>query len=196
MAEAGVAVAVVVDNKDDSGTGRVQVRYPWHSDSRATYWARVAVPMAGSGYGAYFIPEEGDELLVAFDRGDLRFPYVVGSLWNSRNQAPDTNADGRNDRRLIRTRKGHALLFDDGAKGRVRLELNDGKRLSIDDQAITLQDGNGNGVTIQSDGGTVTIRSAARLVLQAPQISIESSGLLDVKASASLVLRGAVVQIN
>jgi uncharacterized protein involved in type VI secretion and phage assembly len=196
MPEAGVAVAVVVDNKDDSGTGRVKVRYPWHSQPPETFWARVSTPMAGANRGFYFMPEVGDEVLVAFEHGDLRRPYVVGSLWNGEARAPATNSDGRNDVRLIRTRKGHTLRFDDGVNGNVQLELNGGKHLSIDDDKITLEDANGNGFTIQSGTGALTIRSAGRITLRASQITIESSGTLDVKAAAALTLRGAVVNIN
>ena len=164
MPEAGVAVAVVVENKDDSGTGRVKVRYPGHSQPPETYWARVATPMAGKSRGFYVIPEVGDEVIVAFEHGDLRRPYVVGSLWTAEGQAPATNPDGRNDIRLIRTRKGHTLRFDDGEKGRVQLESSDGKHLSIDDEEITLEDANGNGLTIQA-GDPNAIASGAQSVL-------------------------------
>jgi len=196
MAETGVAVAIVVDNTDDSGTGRVRVRYPWQGDAAETYWARVATPMAGAARGAYFIPEKGDEVLVAFERGDPRMPYVIGSLWNGEAPPPATNKDGRNDQRLIRTRKGHLLKFDDGASGSVRLELNDGKHLLIDDTGITIEDRNGNGITIQSATGALTIRSAGQLTLKASQISIEASGTIAVKAGATLTLQGSLVNIN
>src|SRR5262245_32576923 len=196
MPEAGVAVAVVVDNKDDSGTGRVMVRYPWHSHPPETFWARVSTPMAGANRGFYFMPEVGDEVLVAFEHGDLRRPYVVGSLWNGEARAPATNSDGRNDLRLIRTRKGHTLRFDDGMNGNVQLELHGGKHLSIEENEITLEDANGNGFTIQSATGALTIRSASQIILKASQITIESSGTLDVKAAAALTLRGVVVNIN
>jgi uncharacterized protein involved in type VI secretion and phage assembly len=196
MAESGVALAIVVDNKDDSGMARVRVRYPWHSQPRELFWARVATPMAGKARGFYFIPEEGDEVLVAFERGDLRLPYVVGSLWNSSSPAPHTNADGTNDVRLVRTRRGHTLTFDDGAEGRVQVELSDGKRLSMDAHHITLRDEHGNGLTIQSDNGAVTIQSAGSISLRASQISIESSGSLAVTAAGTLTLRGSVVSIN
>jgi len=196
MAEAGVATALVVDNKDDSGTGRVKIRYPWHERPLDTYWARVATPMTGSKRGFYFIPEEGDEVLVAFERGDFRVPYVIGALWNSSARPPVANADGANDLRLIRTRKGHTLTFDDGAKGRVQLELNSGKRLSMDDETIALQDERGNALTIQSASGTLTIRATGRVLLQATQISLESSGTIDIKAGATLTLQGALVSIN
>jgi uncharacterized protein involved in type VI secretion and phage assembly len=196
MAEAGVAVAVVVDNTDKSGLGRVRVRYPWQRESRETYWARVAVPMAGNHRGFYFVPEVDDEVLVAFERGDLRSPYVVGSLWNSAAKPPVEDRDGRNDIRQVRTRGGHTLTFDDGVRPSVRLELSDGKRLSIADEAIVLDDGKGNGVTIQGQDGAITIRATGHLVLSGSQISIESSGTLDVSAAAALTVRGAVVRIN
>jgi uncharacterized protein involved in type VI secretion and phage assembly len=196
MTEASVATAVVVDNRDDSGTGRVKIRYPWHERPHDTHWARVATPMSGNQRGIYFIPEEGDEVLVAFERGDLRAPYIVGSLWNATSRAPMTNADGKNDIRLIRTGKGHTLIFDDGDKGSVQLQLNTGKRLTMDDRTITLEDERGNAMSIHSGTGAVTIHASGRLVLQASQISIESSGTIDVKAAATLTLRGALVNLN
>jgi len=194
MAETGVAVAIVVDNKDASGAGRVRVRFG--NESGETLWARVATPMAGAGRGVFFMPEEGDEVLVAFERGDARRPYVLGSLWNGHDKPPVTNADGKNDVRLIRTRKGHVLTFDDGAKGRVELALNDGKHLSIDEDGIRLEDGNGNGLTIQSAPDAIAIQTSGSIRIKASQISIESSGTIDVKAGGTLTLHGALVDIN
>ena len=43
-------------------------------------------------------------MLVAFERGDMRFPYVVGSLWNGKDPSPETNSDGKNDVRVIHSR--------------------------------------------------------------------------------------------
>ena len=192
----GVAVAVVKENKDNSGLGRVKVSYPWHSQPQKSYWARVATPMAGKGRGIYFIPEVEDEVLVAFERGDLRFPYVVGSLWNGKDQAPQSNSDGRNDIRQIKTRKGHTLTFNDGSKGLVQLDLNDGKKLAIDDDGISVDDGRGNSIVIRSNSGSITIQAAAKLAIKAPTISIEASGTLDVKSSGTLTLRGSLVKIN
>lgn len=192
----GVAVAVVRENKDDSGFGRVKVSYPWHSRPGESYWARIAMPMTGSNRGTWFLPENGDEVLVAFERGDLRFPYVVGSLWNGVDKSPITNKNGRNDVRQIRTRKGHKLTFDDGVKGLAQLELNDGKRLTINDDGVQLDDGKGNSFVIQSGTGGITIQAATSLTLKAPQIVIQATGKLDVTASGNLNLSGALVRIN
>lgn len=192
----GVAIAIVRDNRDPDGLARVRVSFPWHSRPDDTYWARLATLMTGKGYGTYFLPEVNDEVLVAFERGDLRFPYVMGSLWNGADKPPASNTDGRNDIRTIRTRKGHALRFEDGAKGRLRLELNDGKAITIDDGAITIDAGNGNRIVIGGANGATTIDAASTLRLRAPQIALEASGALDIKAGGTLTLRGSMVLIN
>ena len=191
----GVAVAVVQNNQDDSGLGRVKVSYPWHSAPTESYWARIATPMAGGERGVYFIPEVGDEVLVAFERGDVRFPYVLGSLWNGVDPAPFNNGDGKNDQRAIVTRSGHKLTFDDGEEGKVQIELSDGKRVTIDSQGIELNDEQGNSVVIQSAGGSIAIEAKTELKLKAPQVSIEG-GTVKAKADATLELKGTLVTIN
>lgn len=200
----GVGVAIVRQNKDDSGQGRVKVSYPWHSRPQESYWARVATPMAGKGRGAYFLPEIEDEVLVAFERGDLRFPYVIGALWNGVDKSPADNADGKNDKRMIRSRKGHKLTFDDGAKGLVQLELNDGKKLAIDDDGIALDDGKGNRLVIDSSGTSVKLVSAGALTLQASgalslkgaSVKVEANGSVDIKSGGTLGINGSLVTIN
>jgi uncharacterized protein involved in type VI secretion and phage assembly len=192
----GVAVAIVRQNKDDSGQARVKVSYPWHSRPRDSYWARVAMPMCGQDRGAYFLPEVDDEVLVAFERGDVRFPYVVGSLWNGVDKSPTNNADGNNDIRMIKSRNGHKLTFDDGSRGLVRLELEDGKKLEFDDDGIKLDDGKGNKLVIQTNSGSISIESKASLALKAPKIEIAATGEMKLTAGALLTVQGAIVKIN
>ena len=76
----GVATALVTQNKDPESLCRVKVRYPWHDKPTVSYWARLAMPMAGKDRGLVVIPEVGDEVVVGFEREDLRFPYVLGAL--------------------------------------------------------------------------------------------------------------------
>jgi len=192
----GVATAIVRQNKDDSGQARVKVSYPWHSQPQDSYWARVVTPMAGKNRGIYFIPEVNDEVLVGFDRGDFRFPYILGSLFNGVDKSAQNNSDGNNDVREVRSRKGHKLTFNDGNKGLVQLELSDGKKLAIDDDGITLDDGQGNSVAIQSTGGTISIQASTKVEIKAPQISFQASGTMDLNAGPSLTLKGGVININ
>src|SRR5262249_41889489 len=110
---AGVVVGTVTNNQDDAGLNRVKVRLPWLGEHDESPWARVASPMAGNGRGMFFLPEVGDEVLVMFDHGNTRFPYVVGSLWNGKDKAPASNDDGKNHERVIRSRSGHVIRFHD-----------------------------------------------------------------------------------
>ena len=109
----GVVVGIVTNNKDDEHMGRVSGKFPWLSDEDESTWARVASPMAGGGRGAYFLPEVNDEVLVAFEHGDPRFPYVLGALWNGKDAPPAENSDGKNNIRVIHSRCGSKVQFDD-----------------------------------------------------------------------------------
>ena len=87
----GLVVATVTDNKDPKGLARVRVRLPWQDGNQESYWARLAMPMAMSDRGVYFLPEVGDEVLVGFEKGHPTHPCVLGSLWNGQNKPPEDN---------------------------------------------------------------------------------------------------------
>ncbi|HEV7991895.1 MAG TPA: phage baseplate assembly protein V [Gemmatimonadaceae bacterium] len=192
----GVAIALVTQNKDDDGLCRVKVRYPWHDKPRESYWARLAMPMTGKDRGLVLIPEVGDEVLVAFEREDLRFPYVLGSLWNGKEKPPLANDDGKNDKRILKSRKKHYLLFDDGDKGVVELAHEKGRRITFDDDGFVVQDEKGNTVKVNSSSGDMTIEAKGKLSIKAQSITIESSSTLDLKASGPMTVRGLTVAIN
>ena len=192
----GVAIGLVTQNKDPEGLCRVKVRYPWHDQPTESYWARLAMPMAGADRGMVLIPEVGDEVLLAFEREDLRFPYVLGALWNGKDKPPRHNDDGKNDERILESRKHHYLLFDDGAQGVVELAHERGRKIVLDDTGFAVQDENGNTVKVDSTSGAMTIEAKGQLRIKAASISLETTGTLEIKASATLTLRGSLVQIN
>ncbi len=84
----GVVPATVIEHNDPRRLGRVQIQYEW-MDGGETGWARMVSAHAGAGRGIVFMPEVGDEVLVAFEMGDMERPYVVGCLWNGENPQPD-----------------------------------------------------------------------------------------------------------
>jgi uncharacterized protein involved in type VI secretion and phage assembly len=192
----GVAIALVTQNKDDEGLCRVKVRFPWHDKPSESYWARLATPMAGPERGLVLIPEVGDEVLVAFEREDLRFPCVLGALWNGKDKPPVANDDGKNDKRKFVSRKKHYLLFDDGSKGVVELAHQKGRKVVFDDNGFAVQDENGNVVKVDSTSGAMTIEAKGQLSIKAATISIEASGTIEIKASATMTIRGSLVNIN
>lgn len=192
----GVAIAVVTQNKDDEKQCRVKVRYPWHERPRSSYWARLAMPMAGDGRGFVMIPEVGDEVLVAFEREDLRFPCVIGALWG-KDKPPVANEDGKNDKRMLRSRKRHYLVFDDGDNGVVELAHEKGRLVTFDDRGIRIQDEKGNKITIDSASGAMTIEAKGALTIKGRTVSIEAESTMNIKAPrGTLTIRGQAVNIN
>jgi uncharacterized protein involved in type VI secretion and phage assembly len=152
--------------------------------------------MAGNDRGSVMIPEVGDEVLVAFDREDLRFPFVLGALWNGKDKPPIANDDGKNDKRIIQSRKKHYLLFDDGSRGVVELKHEKGRKIVFDDDGFVVEDEKGNVVKVDSNSGAMTIEAKGQLNIKGVTITIEASGTLELRANATLTVRGALVNIN
>ena len=192
----GVAVAVVTQNNDDEKACRVKVKYPWHEKPSESYWARLASPMAGKERGLVMIPEVGDEVLVAFEREDMRFPYVLGALWNGQDTPPIANEDGNNDKRMIQSRKKHYLLFDDGDRGVIEFAHEKKRKIRFDDDGFVVEDEKGNMVKVDSNSGAMTIEAKGQLNIKAASITIEANTTIEVKASATLTLKGSLVNIN
>ena len=148
---------VVVEPRDPKRRDRVRVSVPELDEE---VWARRATLDAGHERGTWFVPDGGDEVLVAFENGDRRKPVVVGALWGSTQRPPENKPD----RALVRTKHGATVVLDDGAGG------------------IEVSDLHGNTVKLAADGVTVT--SASKLRLKASIVEIEA-GALKVDAAVS-----------
>jgi uncharacterized protein involved in type VI secretion and phage assembly len=193
----GVSVAVVSQNKDPDGLGRVKVRFPWRENPDESHWARIAVPMAGGGRGTWFLPEVGYEVLVACDAERIEHPYVVGCLWNGQDKPPQNNSDGRNDLRVIRSRSGHEIVFDDGAQGRIDIHLKDDKRkVRLDQNGIEISDDSGNSIAITSTPGSIAIKSSTSISIESTTIEVKAKASMTLQASGTLTIKGALVMIN
>ncbi len=193
----GVSVGIVAQNKDPEGLGRVKVRFPWREDPDETHWARIAVPMAGKERGTWFLPEVDDEVLVAFEANRIEHPYVIGCLWNGQDLPPERNQDGRNDLRVIHSRSGHRIVFDDGAQGRIEIHLKDKSRtVRLDPDGIAITDDSGNAVTIESTPGKLSVKSNTSVSIESTTIDIKANASMTLKASGTLTIQGALVQIN
>ena len=126
----GVVVALVTSVHDPEDLGRVELKFPWLSDSQKSPLARVAAPLAGKKRGLYYMPEVDDEVLVAFEHGDFSHPYIIGYLWNGVDKPPETETENR----VIVTPGGHTLRFEDKAGARrVVLKSSAGHSVTLDD---------------------------------------------------------------
>ncbi|MFB2875390.1 phage baseplate assembly protein V [Floridanema aerugineum] len=194
----GVVVGVVTNNKDPNNLGRVKVKFPWLSDADESHWARIATPMAGKQRGIYFLPEIDDEVLVVFEQGDVRFPYIIGSLWNGKDTPPETNKTGKNDIRLIKSRSGHVIRLND-EKGKETIEIIDKtNKNSIKFETAT------NTISITSDKDITLSAPRGIIKLDAKEIDIQSSARtninaktqMDLKATAEMNIKGAIINLN
>ncbi len=195
----GVYPALVTDLQDPDGQGRVRIELPFVNAEQgpaATPWARLATFMAGQGRGSWFIPEVGDEVLVAFVAGDPRHPVVIGALWNGRDTPPET-MDAENNRRSITSRSGHKLTFDDSAGGeKVVVETQGGHRLALDDAGggtITLHHANGAKIEIDA-AGNISVTANVKVKVEAPA-GLDVSAAM-VKVDAPIAIFSGVVKAD
>jgi phage protein D/phage baseplate assembly protein gpV len=199
-----VVVGIVTNNQDSDGMARVKVRFPWLSQDAESNWIRVASPMAGNGRGMVFLPEVDDEVLIAFENGDLNRPYVLGALWNGEDSPPETNSDGHNNIRKIRSRSGHEIVFnDDDTSHREKIEIhtNAGHIITMDDstgsEKIEIKDKTGNNsIKLDSVQNAVAISGATKITLDAPTVELTSQGNMTFRANGILTIQGSMVRIN
>jgi phage baseplate assembly protein gpV len=158
----GVVTGQVVSVKDPDKQGRVQVRFPYMGGQNESYWAPVATLMSGGGRGAWFMPEVGDEVLVAFNQDQVGHPYILGYLWNGLDKPPD----GDPNNRVIKTPGGHTLRFEDTAGStKVILMSNSGQTITLDDSDSSICPHGGKGTTTplhprwQVNGGFVAVEN-------------------------------------
>jgi uncharacterized protein involved in type VI secretion and phage assembly len=179
----GVYSASVVDNRDPDGLGRVLVRVSAPTGVITDdLWARVATMMAGRNRGTWFVPEVGDEVLVAFEHGDAKAAYVIGALWNAKSRPP---AESPADVKLIRSRNGITLrIRDDRNNNALVLETPGGQRITLQDNpgSVRVEDANGNSVMLSASG--MTVNASATVTVNASRLEV-SAGLLTVNAGMS-----------
>lgn len=167
----GLYPAVVTSNADPLNMGRIKVYFPWMDDQEESHWARVVRPYAGNQRGWFFIPEVGDEVLVAFELGDVHQPLVVGSSWNGQDEPPEPgDPDGENHLKVIKTRSKHRLAFDD-TPGEESIQLTDSSGNNI-----VRWDSKNNSIGITARTGDIFIKAPqGKISLLAKNITISVS---------------------
>jgi phage protein D/phage baseplate assembly protein gpV len=204
----GAVPAVVTEVKDDpDNLSRVKVKFPWIDDSFSSDWARVVSPGAGKDRGLAFLPEIDDEVLVCFEHGDFRRPYVLGGLFNGVDLPKDagTLVDTANNAigvRAFTTRAGHFLKFTDTDNGKGVKLCTGGEQvesLELDAAGHTITISSSGNITIKSgDSGTISIKAGTSMTLEAtsslelkaPTVKVNGDGQIEIKSSGQLNLQG------
>ncbi|HEU4325857.1 MAG TPA: phage baseplate assembly protein V [Roseiflexaceae bacterium] len=193
----GAYLARVVSVDDPERLARVQVRLLTVDNAEgqnAPVWARVAVPYAGPGRGAFFIPDVDDEVLVAFVNGDPRFPIVIGGLWNGSQTPPEQIGGDRVDRWTFVGKHGARVAVVEEREGQSLIELS-----TPGDVSATLKQDAGGSIEISAAGSTITIDSqgvtiqTTTLKVQASRVAVSAA---QVQVDAALARFSGVVQCN
>jgi len=169
----GVVEAIVVDVYDPDKEGKVKVQFPWFDEDMVTEYSRVCQLYAGNGYGALFVPEVGDEVIVGFVHGDMRLPVILGGVYNGKDK-PSSSREKTKDQKLIRTKAGHELVFDDQDK-KLTVKTPGGLTLELDDnpKKVTLKTASGQSVVLDGSSSAITIE-ATNVSLKATSVAVQS----------------------
>jgi uncharacterized protein involved in type VI secretion and phage assembly len=185
----GVYPAEVTDLADPDQQGRVRVKLPWSPDNNGAgydVWARCTLLMAGNNRGTWFIPDVGDEVLVTFEAGDPRRPYVIGALWNGQDTPPESmDGAAENNIKSIRSRNGVKITLDDSSgQEQLIMETPGGQRITLKDGpgVVEIVDSNGNSVKLETGG--ITVDASAKVTINASQVAVSAS-LVTVDAGMS-----------
>jgi len=192
----GVYTAIVAKVGDSQHPGEVRLRFDWFDPQMETEWCRICNPYAGNGYGTVWHPEKDDEVLVAFIQGDMRWPIVLGGLYNGQDQPPTARSDSL-DQKMWRTKGGHELLMDDtSGQLRVSITTNGGHVLDMDDtgQEVTLTTSGGHSVSLSDQGQKLSIETTA-----GNQVILDDSGskiTVQTPAGVSIVLDSSSIKLT
>ncbi|HYI13099.1 MAG TPA: phage baseplate assembly protein V [Thermoanaerobaculia bacterium] len=178
----GVYTGIVSDINDPESFGRVKVTLPWAPDTggdKYDAWARLATFMGGDNRGSWFIPDVDDEVLVAFEGGDPRRPYVVGALWNGKDKPPESmDGGGKNFKKVLRSRNGVKITLDDkDGQEQFIAETPGGQKITLKDGpgVIELADSNGNSIKMEASG--ITITTSASMTINASTMTVNASSV-------------------
>ena len=186
-------VGIVTDNQDPKGWGRVKVKFPTLTEEHASNWARIVAIGAGSQRGFDCLPEINDEVLVAFEQGDIHRPYVIGGVWNGKDVPPNPVANdvanGKVRLRTFQTRVGHKIQFVEEDKGLSQkgayIETAGGHKLRINDSQKFVE--------IETKGGH-KLRLDDRM--PTPTITLSSTGNIDINAQGIVTITGSLIKLN
>lgn len=138
----------------DASTLRIKANVPAVLADQPTGWCMPCVPYAGNGVGLGFLPEVGSGVWIEFEGGDVSYPIWVGCYWRDGEQPPDAAPAVK----VIVTKSGHKLLLDDDAS------------------SITLSDPNGNQMTLDSSGITLT-RGSNSVQISDSEVNVNDGAL-------------------
>jgi uncharacterized protein involved in type VI secretion and phage assembly len=211
-----VVIGLVVDVDDPDKLGRVRLKFPWLDDQVNSFWASIAVPLAGKDRGFFYLPEIDDEVLVAFEFGDVRFPYVIGFLHNGKDTPPISGID-KHVRRIksvsghivdlddrdgaqkvsVKTQGGHSLEMRDG-DSTIEIATNGGQKITMTDTPaqIEIKTKTGTSVTVADTPSQVEVSTVGGVTLTISDTGVSITAAVPVSVSAMSVDVTAMSEVS
>jgi uncharacterized protein involved in type VI secretion and phage assembly len=196
-----LAIGIVTSNDDPDKLARIKVRYPAFGQEVESGWARVAREASGNARGTVALPHVGDEVVVGFQHGDIRRPFVLGSLFNG---VDKPGAD------LVKTTSSVAARYprdlDVKTEGQTLLEA--AKAISVKSAQDTVEVSAGKDMKLTAGAagaGTVTIETTGQIKMNGKQgieivangpLKISSTAPVTVESQAALQLKGTAIQVQ
>jgi len=173
----GVYPALVTDIVDSDSLGRVEVSFPWlgsdGDDVRA--WATLCTPYADDDQGLLILPEVDSQVVVAFEAGNLRRPYILGAAWNGKETLPQA-PDRANNIRVLRSRADSRLEFDDSAgSAKVKITMASGHEVTLDDAAQEVTVKHAGGCTVTLTATDVQVNANATVQVTSPIVQVDAA---------------------
>jgi phage baseplate assembly protein gpV len=191
----GIAIAKVTGRMPD---GTYELKYLGMGGDAPSAPARMMMPNAGNRRGIYWMPEIGDEVVVAFETGDTNSPIVLGALFNAESPAPDeAQPSNDNNIRTIVSRSGHEITLDDSPlAGKIKIRTNDGRSLTLDDTPpgkITLETPGGVSITLDDASGTLTLSAPVAIVLQSASLQLNAPATIALTTTGTTLTSTVII---
>ncbi len=204
-----VVIGKVTNVNDENKWGRVKLKFPWMADDVESDWARVVSAGAGPEAGGYMIPDVDDEVIVAFEHGDINQPLVLGGVWNGKHPLPpEAGTDGDQPKtRIWQSRSGHKIsLFETSEKNKIEAVTAAGHIITVDDKEkkILIKSKGGHEIEMDDNGKKITIKSTGDIEVTAKKsISVKAgtemkldAKKIDITATGPINIKGKPVNIN
>jgi phage protein D len=206
-------VGVVTNNEDPDGLGRVRVKIPSLSEESESDWARLVAPGAGPERGLQCIPEVNDEVLVAFEHGNIHAPLILGGLWSGANALPTSSDECRGSQgeinlRQMVSREGHKFIMSDDASDKF-IEIvssDENLKIKISEADSKIEIVSGGDLDIKAENGNVAVTAMEAAVegttktefkVGSGSIKIEPAGIeISNGSGAMIAMQGPTVNIN
>jgi phage protein D len=196
-----LVIGVVTNNDDPDKMGRVRVKFPGLDERQEGWWARVASTSASGKRGLMMMPLVDDEVVVGFEHGDPRRPFVLGSLWNGTAKPdklaaagggkPDGSFNLRSDKKVAIGSGGDMSISTEA-----KMTTKSGSDFTLQAEGTLAITGNGSEISITGAAASVVIKQDGSITIKGTQITVDASAKLALTSSGIVQVRGSQVMLG